>query len=284
MNLLGIDFEEWYHPELIKPFVNNEKKELKITKGIDKILDWLNKRDTYATFFVVGELIEKEPSLLDKIISQGHDIAFHTMKHSKLNEKNFKNEFKNELEQFDKLTNGKSKGFRAPTFSLTDDTSWAIDDLIKKKYLYDSSIVPAKTKMYGHPNAQISPYNISSNDITRNDENSNLIEFPLLVTKFLGKKIPAGGGFYLRFLPTKIIKNAIKNYEKQNIPATFYIHSWELTPEFMPKIELPYKDNFITFHNIGKAYDKMENLLEKFQFTSFENFFQNKPNKFSSIL
>ena len=133
MNLLGIDFEEWYHPELIKPFVNNKKKELKITKGIDKILDWLNKRDTYATFFVVGELIEKEPSLLDKIISQGHDIAFHTMKHSKLNEKNFKNEFKNELEQFDKLTNGKSKGFRAPTFSLNNDTSWAIDDLIKKK-------------------------------------------------------------------------------------------------------------------------------------------------------
>ena len=85
-------------------------------------------------------------------------------------------------------------------------------------------------------------------------------------------------------MPIKIIKNAIKNYEKQNIPATFYIHSWELTPEFMPKIKLPYKDNFITFHNIGKAYGKMENLLEKFQFTSFENFFQNKPNKFSSIL
>ena len=58
MNLLGIDFEEWYHPELIKPFVNDEKKELKITKGIDKILNWLDKRDTYATFFVVGELLE----------------------------------------------------------------------------------------------------------------------------------------------------------------------------------------------------------------------------------
>ena len=90
-NLLGIDFEEWYHPELIKPFVHDEKKELKITKGIDKILNWLDKRDTYATFFVVGELIEKEPILLDKIISHGHDVAFHTMKHSKLNEKNFIN-------------------------------------------------------------------------------------------------------------------------------------------------------------------------------------------------
>jgi len=276
MNLLGIDFEEWYHPELIKPFVNDEKKELKITKGIDKILNWLDKRDTYATFFVVGELIEKEPILLDKIISHGHDIAFHTMKHSKLNEKNFKNEFKDELEHFDKLTNGKSKGFRAPTFSLNDDTSWAIDDLIKKKYLYDSSIVPAKTKMYGQPNAPISPYKISSNDITINDENSNLIEFPLLITQFLGKKIPAGGGFFVRFLPLRSIINRVKTYEKMNIPGTFYIHSWELVPELMPSLPLPLINKFITYHNLKNALPKMDKLLKKFEFTSFEKYLEKK--------
>ena len=93
-----------------------------------------------------------------------------------------------------------------------------------------------------------------------------------MVTKFLGKKIPAGGGFYLRTLPTKIVKNAIKNYQKQEIPATFYIHSWELTPEYMPKIQLPVKENFVTYHNIGKAYTRMNELLQQFQFTSFSNF------------
>ena len=107
----------------------------------------------------------------------------------------------------------------------------------------------------------------------KNDLNGKLIEFPISVTNFLGKKIPTGGGFYLRFLPTKIIHNSIKQYEKQEIPATFYIHSWELTPEFMPKIKLPFKENFITFHNIEKSYNRLENILKQFNFTSFENFF-----------
>ena len=93
----------------------------------------------------------------------------------------------------------------------------------------------------------------------------------------MGKKLPAAGGFYLRTLPEKIIKNAIKNYEKQNIPATFYIHSWELTPEFMPKVKLPVKENFVTFHNIEKAFKKMNKLINEFEFTSFSNFLSKTP-------
>lgn len=276
MNILGIDFEEWYHPELIRHHIQNEKKEAKITKGIDKILEWLNKRDTYATFFVVGELIEKEPTLFDKIISQGHEIAFHTMQHNRLDEEQFEEKFEEELDRFDKLTSGKSKGFRAPTFSLSEKTSWVIDLLIKKKYLYDSSIVPAKTKMYGVPQAPIFPYKISSENISKEDENSKLMEFPLLVTKILGKKVPAGGGFFLRFLPFKTITNKVNSYQKMNIPATFYIHSWELVPELMPSLPLPMMDKFVTYHNLKTALPKMDKLLEKFDFTSFDRYLQEK--------
>ena len=284
MNLLGIDFEDWYHPELVKKYVKDEKHEPRMFKGIDKILDMLRNNDTLATFFVVGELLESNPEIFDKIIENEHEIAFHTMYHTRIDSPDFKQNFPKEIAKFSELTNKKSKGFRAPTFSLNETSSWIIDSLSKFDYVYDSSVVPAKTDLYGLPNAQSKPYRISSNSLEKDTVDGKLIEFPLLVTKFLGKKIPAAGGFYLRSLPMRVIKNAIKNYEKQRIPASFYIHSWELTPEFMPKIKLPYKDNFITFHNIGKAYGKMENLLEKFQFTSFENFFQNKPNKFSSIL
>ena len=103
-----------------------------------------------------------------------------------------------------------------------------------------------------------------------------MIEFPLLVTKFLGKKIPGGGGFYLRTLPKKIIKNAITKYEKMEIPATFYIHSWELTPEYFPKIKLPRKEHFVTFHNIDSAFDRMDEILNQFQFSTFSKFLSEK--------
>jgi len=272
LNILGIDFEEWYHPELIKQNISKEKRNPSVINGIDKILDLLRKHETFATFFVVGELLEIQPDIFDKIIENDHEIGFHTMYHDRLDSPEYKEKFRDEIKKFAELTNHKSRGFRAPTFSLNNNSSWAIDILAENDYMYDSSVVPAKTSMYGLPDAQESPYKISSKNIKQHNSDGIITEFPLLVTKFLGKKIPAGGGFYLRTLPTKIIKNAIKNYQKQEIPATFYIHSWELTPEYMPKIQLPIKENFITYHNIGKAYTRMNELLQQFQFTSFSNF------------
>ena len=230
MNLLGIDFEDWYHPQLVQKYVKNEKHEPRMFKGIDKILEMLRRNDTLATFFVVGELLETNPEIFDKITENEHEIAFHTMYHTRIDSPNFKENFRNEIEKFSKLTNKKSKGFRAPTFSLNETSSWIIDLLSEYDYIYDSSIVPAKTDLYGTPNAEIKPYRISSDSLENDTIDGKLIEFPLLVTKFLGKKVPAGGGFYLRTLPMRVIKNAIRQYEKQEIPATFYIHSWELTP------------------------------------------------------
>tara|TARA_B100001765_G_C19429233_1_gene304836 strand:+ start:51 stop:896 length:846 start_codon:yes stop_codon:yes gene_type:complete len=272
LNIIGIDFEDWYHPELIQKYVKDKKHEPIMFKGLEKILDMLRKNDTQATFFVVGELLENNPEIFDKIIENDHEIAFHTMHHTKIDSLNFKETFSSEIEKFSKLTNKKSRGFRAPTFSLNKTSSWIITSLSEYDYIYDSSVVPAKTDLYGIPNADTKPYRISSNSLEEDSSDGKLIEFPLLVTSFLGKKIPAGGGFYLRTLPTKIIKNAIKKYEKQKIPATFYIHSWELTPEYMPRIELPIKENFVTYHNINKAYNRMSELLKQFEFTSFSNY------------
>ena len=276
MNILGIDFEEWYHPQLIQKYLTNEDKELKITNGLDEILDWLRRNETYATFFIVGDILEKKPDILDKINSQGHEIGFHTMFHNRLDDENYnKEKFKDEIKKFNELTNNHSKGFRAPTFSLNEKSSWVIDVLEELGYEYDSSIVPVKTRMYGLENAEEKPYFISSNNLKENNPNGKIKEFPLLVTKFLGKKIPAAGGFYVRTLPTKIIKNAIKKYEKKEIPATFYIHSWELTPQHMPKISMSKMDSFITYHNLEKSMKKMDEILKEFKFTSFEKYLKN---------
>lgn len=271
MNILGIDFEDWFHPELIQKYIK-KTGEPKVINGIDKILDWLRKCETFATFFVVGELLEYKPEILDKILAGGHEIAFHTMHHTRLDTPGFKEEFVNEIQRFAEITDRKSRGFRAPTFSLDNSSSWLIDVLAKNDYLYDSSIVPAKTSMYGIDGAEEKPYKITSKSLKKNDPNGNIIEFPLAVTNFFGKKIPAAGGFYLRVLPSRIIKNTIKQYEKNNIPACFYIHSWELTPEFMPEIQLPRKDKFVTYHNLAKAFPRMDQLVNDYEFTSFTRY------------
>ena len=272
MNLLGIDFEDWFHPELIQRHITTKNNKPTVVEGIDKITDWLRKNDTFATFFMVGELLELKPELLDKICDNGHEIAFHTMHHTKLDTPNYKEKFAEEIKKFADLTKGKSRGFRAPTFSLNESTSWVIDTLVENNYQYDSSIVPARTQLYGIANADTKPYRISSTKLNGDDPNGKMLEFPLLTTTIFGKDIPAGGGFYLRALPLKIIERAIKNNDNHGKPASFYIHSWELTPEFMPKIPLPFVDNFITYYNLGTALKKMDKIIKKFEFTSFEHF------------
>jgi polysaccharide deacetylase family protein (PEP-CTERM system associated) len=275
MNILGIDFEDWFHPELIQKYITNETKHPEVIRGIHDILDLLRKKDTNATFFVVGELLEFKPELLDLILDDDHEIAFHTMKHTRLDTPNFKDTFELELKKFHLLTNGKSKGFRAPSFSLNKTSSWLIDLLEKNNYVYDSSVVPAKTSMYGIPNAQKIPYKITSNSLENNSNNGKIIEFPIMVTKLLGKSMPVGGGFYLRTLPFRLIKKSLNQYEKQKTPGVFYIHSWELTPKYMPKLKLSLKDSFITYHNLDSAYTKMEELLSLYEFTSFEKYLKN---------
>ena len=275
MNILGIDFEDWYHPELVKPYIKNKKHSPSVINGIDKILDLLRKRETLATFFVVGELLEIQPEIFDKITENDHEIGFHTMHHDRLDSPGFKEKFSSEIKKFAELTNHKSRGFRAPTFSLNDTSSWAIDVLEENNYVYDSSVVPAKTSLYGMPNAQKIPYKITSNSLENNSNNGKIIEFPIMVTKLLGKSLPVGGGFYLRTLPFRLIKKSFNQYEKQKTPGVFYIHSWELTPKYMPKLKLSLKDSFITYHNLDSVYTKMEELLSLYEFTSFEKYLKN---------
>ena len=142
MNILGIDFEDWYHPELMKPYISVKDKNPTVINGIDKILELLRKNETFATFFLVGELLLVKPELQDKILDEGHEIAFHTMYHTRLDSEGYKEKFLDEVKIFEKLTSGKSKGFRAPTFSLNDTSSWIIDILRECVFiLYCSKIL-----------------------------------------------------------------------------------------------------------------------------------------------
>ena len=121
MNVLGIDFEDWFHPELIQKYISEENHQPKIIEGIHKILELLRQNETKATFFVVGELLEFKPELLDIILENDHEIAFHTMKHTRIDSKNFRDTFQKEIKKFNTLTNGNSKGCLLYTSDAADE-------------------------------------------------------------------------------------------------------------------------------------------------------------------
>lgn len=271
-NILTIDVEELFHAEYVRNLT--ESRNVRRTPfTIPKILELLDEHDTKATFFIVGEVAETSPDTVKEIIDKGHEVAFHSRDHVPLWNKE-PDQVEQEIERFNDLlasiAGPRCGGFRAPSFSLNNDTRWALEVVEKMGMLYDSSVFPTWTPLYGVSGALLRPYKPSKYDLTVEDVTGKLWEFPLAVYSLLGLRIPAAGGFYMRFVPD-IIRRAVKKINKLGAPAVIFIHSWELDPE-TPKLRLdPYK-SFVTYHNIEKTVRLLERLLHDFKFTSFAEY------------
>jgi len=267
-NILSVDVEEWYHPEYVKNKVKETRVE-QVHQGLDDAFQLLREYNVSATFFVVGELVDKHPEIVKEINEKGHEVAFHGYYHKPLWRLNAK-EFQLELENFNSLIGEKCLGFRAPSLSLDNQTKWALKVLECAGYIYDSSIMPARTPLYGVRGAPLRPYKPSYGNVAEEDQNSKLWEFPLLVYPFASVKIPAAGGFYLRLFPVDLVSGAIKKANKQGFPAVVFFHTWELDSK-TPRLKLsPYK-SFVTYYNLHGMKKKLRKLLSTFRFTSIEN-------------
>lgn len=270
-NILTIDVEEVFHAEYARSLRRDESI-FRTPYNVSIALDLLDDYSVKATFFVVGEVAERYPKMLNEITHREHEVAFHSYNHAPLWDKNPR-QLEMEIEAFNRLlvatTGGKCTGFRAPSFSLDNSTKWALDVLERAGMLYDSSVFPVKTPLYGLSNAPMKPYKPLRN-LSIEDDEGGLWEFPLAVYSFLGLRIPAAGGFYLRFIPT-LVWRAVKKINKLGSPAVIFIHNWELDPD-TPKLRLSLYRSFVTYHNIEKTVEVFKRLLRDFEFTSFAEY------------
>lgn len=268
-NILTVDVEEWYHPEYVKNKSPPHREE-RLQQSLGITLDLLNDRDLKATFFVVGELAEKRPEIIKNIREHSHEVAFHGYHHEPLWNLNSR-KFRAEIEKFNLLIGEKCRGYRAPSFSVSNRTKWALEVLRDSGYEYDSSLFPAKTPLYGVWNGPVAPYRPSFENITQNDEKNRLWEFPLLVYRLNGINVPVAGGFYMRFFSVNLIAKAIKKLNKQGLPAVIFFHNWELDPE-TPRLKLGLYKYFVTYHRLKDTSKKLEQLLSQFHFTSIKEY------------
>lgn len=268
-NLISIDVEDYYHSAYARDFEKNEKHMSK--ESVKPILGLLDKYNTRATFFILGDVAEKEPEVVEMIHEKNHDIASHGLSHTPLwdlNKETFKWELERTSKAVRKITKKNIRGFRAPYFSIDKKTSWSIEVLEDLNYLYDSSIFPMKTPLYGAPGAPLNPYNIDKKDIY--SDGGKIKEFPMTIVNFSRLKLPGPGGFYLRAYPFALTKMLIKKLNKNNRKANFYFHPWE-TNSNIPRIKSPMKNMFITYYNIKSTLRKVEALLKLYKFHSLRD-------------
>ena len=256
----SVDVEDWYQGiELpLKAWVGKENR---VDIGLSKILDLLAERDIRATFFTLGAVAKSNPKSIRSIMKYGHEIASHTMNHEKIYDLKPTEFLKQEQECkkiLEDISESKVSGFRAPYFSITTQSLWALDILAQLGYTYDSSISPMQTWRYGIAGTKPGIYQLKS----------GLIEFTPSLGSFCSHSYGVGGA-YLRIYPYKLTKAALKQSTTNGLPGMFYVHPWELDPKH-PRLKIGLKPFITHYSRLGSTVPKLKKLLTDFQFTTVQ--------------
>jgi polysaccharide deacetylase family protein (PEP-CTERM system associated) len=259
-NALTIDFEDWYQGLEI-PYSEWDGFEERIDKAADTLLNILDDADTRATFFMLGYVAEKHPDLVKRIEAAGHEIGTHGFSHTLIYTQQpevFKEEMRRAIGFLEDLTGRKVLGHRAPFFSITKDSLWALDILGELGIKFDSSIFPVLNYRYGIADAPRFPYKIERNGF-------EFMEFPVSTLKLPGFTMPISGGAYFRIYPYQVTKQAIRALNRAGHAATFYLHPWELDPDH-PRVEVPRRIARMThYFNLGATERRLRKLLRDFK-------------------
>jgi polysaccharide deacetylase family protein (PEP-CTERM system associated) len=273
INALTIDVEDYFQVNAFAANIRPDQWDsypLRVDGNTRRILDLLDSFSFKATFFVLGWVAERLPALTKEIHRRGHEIACHGYGHELvyvIGPERFRDDIRRSKKLLEDQCGEQVNGYRAPSYSITQRSLWALDILVEEGFTYDSSIFPVMHDTYGIPDAERFPH-------MRRTGAGPLVEFPLttLPLHFGSKEVrlPIAGGGYLRLLPAELIAwgiERINTREKQ--PAVLYFHPWELDPD-QPRIKASMKSRFRHYLNLDRTEKKLKHLFARIQFASMQ--------------
>jgi polysaccharide deacetylase family protein (PEP-CTERM system associated) len=266
MHCLSFDVEEHFQVSAFWSEARRQqwdKYESRVENNTRKLVELLAQHDTKATFFVLGWVAERYPGLVKMLVGQGHEIASHGYGHEVITGQTprmFRDDVRKAKGILEDISGKRVCGYRAPSFSITKDTKWAIPVLIEEGYLYDSSIFPVLHDRYGMSDATPTIHLLRG-------EVGCIWEVPPSTTNILGVRFPVAGGGYFRLFPYPILRQLLKRIERAGHPLVMYLHPWELDPD-QPKMQGSCLSMFRHYINLHRTEDRLRSLLADFCFTS----------------
>jgi len=289
-NILTLDIEDWPQssPEVfdaagIPPVSFPTLRAVNNTRRLLKVLDECKTR---ATCFVLGSVAETFPGLVREIHDSGHEIASHGYHHLPihvLKPEEFRADVVRSLECLEQITREKIRGYRAPYFSITRSTAWALPILADLGLEYDASLFPLNSRYYRFPwwdgaqDAERFP-----NTLTFGAK--SLLELPSTTARILGQNLPLAGGAFLRFLPLSVFRWAIRGANRCGHPGIFYLHPHDLDTqdlhESIPGTTLRKRLLQWELH-VGRSSNerKLRKLLSEFSFTSIREWMNSNSDE-----
>ena len=270
INALTVDVEDYFQVNAFRGKIPPESwvnYPSRVVENTMRVLDLFDERQVKGTFFVLGWVAKRNPSLVREIQKRGHEVACHGYRHELIYEigpDNFRKDIRYSKRMLEDTLGFGVKGYRAPSFSITNGSLWALDILIEEGFVYDSSIFPISHDVYGMKDSRTEPHEIQR-------PGGTIWEFPLTVYRIEWPggeiRLPVSGGGYLRFLPLWVIQKAFKTINsKRDLPFVLYFHPWELDPD-QPRIKAVLKSRIRHYHNLGQTRHKLDLLLSGFRFS-----------------
>jgi len=228
--------------------------------NMDVILSMLAEHGVKATFFFLGRIARDLPRLVRRVAEENHEIACHSLNHFRLyglTPEIFAEELRTAKGLLEDASGQKVCGFRAPDFSITRASVWALDALRQAGFFYDSSIYPfAGHDVYGIAGASSQVHRLSN----------GLIEWPLATIPVFNRRVPFGGGGYFRLYPLRFTEFCFSRINQQRTPCMFYIHPYEIGPSMERIPGLSNLRHFRHYFHCGTLNRRLARLLKKFHF------------------
>jgi len=278
LNLLTVDLEEWFVPEALRgrPELGLggwDHLQSTLARNVRHLLDIFRSYDVRATWFLLGWCAERFPKVMEEIAAEGHEIACHSYHHRPvytLKPEEFRDDTKRAIEAIQEATGIRPRGYRAPSWSISDQIPWAFETLAELGFEYDSSIFPIKHDLYGMPAGPRTIFRMKCR------QNRYLYEVPASTFRIFGKNFPIAGGGYLRHMPYWYTRAVIRHLNRRGQPAVVYIHPWELDPD-PPHIEgLSMTQRLRSYGSTRIMGIKLSRLLRDFRFTTVMHYLESR--------
>jgi polysaccharide deacetylase family protein (PEP-CTERM system associated) len=272
---MTIDVEDYFQVEAFFNVIDRsawDSFECRVERNVNTILGLLGEANIKATFFTLGWVASRFPTLIRNIVAQGHELASHGSEHRRADAQSrtdFLTDIVGAKHVLEDISGCEVRGYRAPSFSISASNLWALDQIVLAGYRYSSSIYPVTHDNYGIPSAPRFAFHPFAGE--------PFVEVPVTSIRLGSRNWPCGGGGYFRLLPYALNVAALRHVSHHEIkPCVFYFHPWEIDVE-QPRIAgASAKSRFRHYLNLNRMQPRLQRLMQAFSWARMDDIFLSK--------
>ena len=276
LNAMSVDVEDYFQVSAFeRHIVRSEWPAIscRVEANVEKILQLFERHQVKATFFTLGWIAERYPTMVRRIVAAGHELASHGWEHRRVSTQqpeSFLEDVSRTRKLLEDLSGEAVKGYRAPSYSIDHRNLWAWDVLQAAGYQYSSSVVPVRHDLYGMPEAPRFAFRTQA---------GGLLEIPVSTLSVAGHNINCGGGGWFRLFPYRFSRWSLARINQRDQRAcVFYFHPWELDPGQPKVLGIGLKTRFRHYLNLHKTEARLERLLADFSWGRMDHIFLNETD------